>query len=453
MPILKMLKIVTVIGMVLVTAQVGVGIAPSYSTDLETALRTSLFTGYEVLQRPMEQVPVTVSMNLITINSLDIKAQTLSTSRFFQLTWPDNRLEWNTNSSYDNLRFLFTTEKYAWAPKLVIENSVNDLEVFSDVNTLVRLNSAGTARWTPGGVFETSCEADITYYPLDTQTCSIVLTTWSYTSNEITLSFDDDPFILDNFSENGEWELLETSNTSESAGRSKSESYTYDRLYFTMKLRRRPLYHILNTIFPVILMSCLIVFVFKLPPESGERVGMSLTVLLAYAVYLTLITDNIPQTSLSASILSTYLTIILMLSTLSVIFTIVVLDIYFNHDDDEAPPDWLQKFTKIFLVNITCWKGEGCCRKGKVKPSNGSDSRIALVDLDNVKDAKTRINSPSRKVALTDDDRENKNPEDKIFSWKEVALILDRFFMYLFVFLVFTVTLVCLSILAKGGQQ
>ncbi|WAR09727.1 ACHB-like protein [Mya arenaria] len=438
MPILKMLKIVTVIGMVLVTAQVGVGIAPSYSTDLETALRTSLFTGYEVLQRPMEQVPVTVSMNLITINSLDIKAQTLSTSRFFQLTWPDNRLEWNTNSSYDNLRFLFTTEKYAWAPKLqwgdkrlawdlnttysniqfiftseeyawrptiVIENSVNDLEVFSDVNTLVRLNSAGTARWTPGGVFETSCEADITYYPLDTQTCSIVLTTWSYTSNEITLSFDDDPFILDNFSENGEWELLETSNTSESAGRSKSESYTYDRLYFTMKLRRRPLYHILNTIFPVILMSCLIVFVFKLPPESGERVGMSLT--------------------------ATYLTIILMLSTLSVIFTIVVLDIYFNHDDDEAPPDWLQKFTKIFLVNITCWKGEGCCRKGKVKPSNGSDSRIALVDLDNVKDAKTRINSPSRKVALTDDDRENKNPEDKIFSWKEVALILDRFFMKL----------------------
>ncbi|XP_052812727.1 acetylcholine receptor subunit beta-like isoform X2 [Mya arenaria] len=452
MPELKMLKILTVIGFVLVTAQGVGGSAPSYSTDLETELRTALFTGYEVLQRPMEQVKVKVSLNLITVNSLDIKAQTLSTSGFFQLSWPDNRLEWSSNTNYDNVRFIFSTETYTWTPKLVIENSVNDLEVFSDVNTLIRLNSVGAGIWTPGGVFETSCEADITYYPLDTQTCSIILTTWSYTSNEITLSFDDDAFILDNFSENGEWELLETSNTSESAGRSKSESYTYDRLYFTLKLRRRPLYHILNTIFPVILMSCLIVFVFKLPPESGERVGMSLTVLLAYAVYLTLITDNIPQTSLSASILSTYLTIILMLSTLSVIFTIVVLDIYFNHDDDEAPPDWLQKFTKIFLVNITCWKGEACCRQGKVKPSTGSDSRIALVDLDNVNDAKTRINSPSGKVPLTDDENEeNTKPDEKYYSWKEVALILDRFFMYLFVFMVFTVTVVCLSILAIGG--
>ncbi|XP_052812696.1 acetylcholine receptor subunit beta-like isoform X1 [Mya arenaria] len=444
-------------GLVLVTAQVVRGMSPSYSTDLETELRTALFTGYEVLQRPAKQVPVTVSMNLITVNSLDIKAQTLSTSGFFEISWPDDRLVWGSDTNYSNIPFLFSTETYAWTPKVVIENSVNDLEVFSDVNTLIRLNALGTARWTPGGVFETSCEADITYYPLDTQTCSIVLTTWSYTSSEISLSFDDDPFILDNFSENGEWELIETSNTSESAGRSKSESFTYDRLYFTMKLRRRPLYHILNTIFPVILMSCLIVFVFKLPPESGERIGMSLTVLLAYAVYLTLITDNIPQTSLSASVLSTYLTIILMLSTLSVIFTIVVLDIYFNHDDDEAPTDWLQKFTKYFLVKITCWKGGACCRQGKVKPSNVSDSRIALVDLDKVIDDNIDRYSPGRKVALPEDDddndEKNKKPEERHYSWKEVALILDRFFMYLFVFLVVTVTVVCLSILAVGGQQ
>ena len=81
------------------------------------------------------------------------------------------------------------------------------------------------------------------------------------------------------------------------------ESQSFSRLTFTFELRRRPLFHILNTVFPVILMASLTVFVFKLPPESGERIGMSLTVLLAYAVYLTLISDNIPQTSISASIL------------------------------------------------------------------------------------------------------------------------------------------------------
>ena len=48
------------------------------------------------------------------------------------------------------------------------------MDVFSDTNTMIRLISHGTALWTPGGIFETSCEADVTYYPMDTQTCRYV---------------------------------------------------------------------------------------------------------------------------------------------------------------------------------------------------------------------------------------------------------------------------------------
>ena len=66
-------------------------------------------------------------------------------------------------------------------------------------------------------------------------------------------------------------------------------------------------------------MASLTIFVFKLPPELGERIEISLTVLLAYAVYLTLISENIPRMSKSVSILSIYLTFILVLSALSVI--------------------------------------------------------------------------------------------------------------------------------------
>ncbi|XP_052231622.1 acetylcholine receptor subunit beta-like isoform X1 [Dreissena polymorpha] len=413
----------------------------NYSINLETRLRSMLFNGYEPLQRPSENIQVNISLNLITVNNLEIKDQKLSTSGFFQMQWTDSRLEWN--STYGNIRFMFSTETYVWTPKIAIENSVNDLEVFSDENSLIRLISTGKALWTPGGVFETSCDADVTYYPLDTQECSITLTTWAYTSNEITLGFLNTSFMLDNYQENGEWELVGTSSSRESAQRSKEESYTYDRLRFTMKLKRRPLYHILNTIFPVILMSCLIVFVFKLPPESGERVGMSLTVLLAYAVYLTLIADNIPRTSTSASILSSYLTIILMLSTLSVVFTIVVLDIYFNHADDETPPSWLQNLTRHFLVKVTCWKGVTCCSKPKVSP--GGDGEI--LTLNEI----TEKSETKDKWAL--DDERSKVAEGvgiKFFSWKEVALILDRFFMHTFIFLVASSTVICMIILSSA---
>ena len=43
---------------------------PIYSTELESQLRTSLFTGYEVLQRPFQTVVVAVTLNLLNINSL-----------------------------------------------------------------------------------------------------------------------------------------------------------------------------------------------------------------------------------------------------------------------------------------------------------------------------------------------------------------------------------------------
>lgn len=52
---------------------------------------------------------------------------------------------------------------------------VSDISVISDENTLMRINNHGTVSWSPGGIYKTSCEADVTYYPLDTQTCRLIL--------------------------------------------------------------------------------------------------------------------------------------------------------------------------------------------------------------------------------------------------------------------------------------
>ena len=56
---------------------------------------------------------------------------------------------------------------YLYLPLL----SVKEISVISDVKTLMRISSDGIINWTPGGIYETSCAVDVTYYPLDTQTC------------------------------------------------------------------------------------------------------------------------------------------------------------------------------------------------------------------------------------------------------------------------------------------
>lgn len=182
----------------------------------------------------------------------------------------------------------------------ILFSSVTEFSIISDKTNPMRIMS-GNIIWNPAGIYEVSCESDTTYYPLDTQQCSIKVTSWAYTATEVTLTIDDDPVDLSFYSSNGEWDMISTAG--EKSNDKSRGGTTFSALTYTLKLRRRPMFHVLNTLFPVALMAVLIAMVFKLPVDSGEKIGFSLTVLLAYAVYLTMISDNIPSTSVTVCFL------------------------------------------------------------------------------------------------------------------------------------------------------
>jgi len=56
---------------------------------------------------------------------------------------------------------------------------------------------------------------------------------------------------------------------------------------------------------PIVLTSLLVVLVFIVPVESGEKVSYVLTVFLSLAVLLTIVADSLPSTSITTSILGT----------------------------------------------------------------------------------------------------------------------------------------------------
>ncbi|XP_063428227.1 acetylcholine receptor subunit delta-like [Mytilus trossulus] len=302
---------------------------PTYSISLESALRAELFTtnNYEVLQRPEQKVVVRISITILTINDLNIKDQALSISGYLTFTWGDPRLDWsdptNTTQDYGNVDFLFSTEEYVWRPSIIIENSIQDMGVISDKSTPMRITNRGKIVWSPSSIFVVSCESDTTYYPLDTQDCKLKVSSKAYTINEVSLTLVLDPVILDFYSENGEWDLVSASGLE--VRDTPIGQASFSSVDFDIKLRRRPIFHIINTLFPVVLMAILIAMVFKLPVDSGERNGFALTVLLAYAVYLSIISENIPSTSVSVCYLSLYLAFVLFLAAMSVVLTIFVL--------------------------------------------------------------------------------------------------------------------------------
>ena len=66
---------------------------------------------------------------------------------------------------------------------------------------------------------------------------------------------------------------------------------------FRLFLKRKPKFYMINIVAPCILMSILALLVFYLPPDSGEKVSLGITVLLSFSVFLLLIAENVPKTS------------------------------------------------------------------------------------------------------------------------------------------------------------
>jgi hypothetical protein len=70
----------------------------------------------------------------------------------------------------------------------------------------------------------------------------------------------------------------------------------YPDVTFTIHMNRRSLFYIFNLIFPCMLIYVVSMLGFFLPIESGEKVNLEITILLALVVFLMIIGETLPPT-------------------------------------------------------------------------------------------------------------------------------------------------------------
>ncbi|XP_060571171.1 neuronal acetylcholine receptor subunit alpha-6-like [Ruditapes philippinarum] len=265
-----------------------------------------------------------------------------------------------------------------WKPDISLRNTFKSFTGLGASYLNVYVTSNGVVEWRPYQVLESTCSVDITFFPFDTQTCELKFTAWSYSKSHVDLNVGSKGVQLEEYVENSEWELVQTSaretNTEEAA------------VFFTLKLKRRPYFYVLNIIVPVIFLSLLDIFVFVLPVSSGERASYAITVFLSMAVFLTIIADALPQNSMTMSLLSVYLMLMIIVSTFIVILSIAELRLA-TRDVNTQP------ISKSFLFFIKCSHVITCkvCRKSvapstrqvssKEKKRNLPDSRVTWPDI------------------------------------------------------------------------
>ena len=80
---------------------------------------------------------------------------------------------------------------------------------------------------------------------------------------------------------------------------------------FFLRIRRKTLYYMYNIVFPCMMMSTLILLVFCMPPDSGEKIALGVTVILAFSVFMLAIAEQMPETSESIPLIGTIILFIL----------------------------------------------------------------------------------------------------------------------------------------------
>ena len=170
----------------------------------------------------------------------------------------------------------------------------------------VLLNHDGRLHWEPGGIFKTTCDIDIAYFPLDTQHCPILIGAYSYYIDKMNITNASDVISTHDFQQNSEWLIYRTSAEWKLTILDCCPGKGYPHVVFTLHLKRRCKFYLMNIVLPCQMLSVLIMVGFFLPPEAGEKISLGISVLIAFTVFLLMIAETIPRTSLAIPLIGGY---------------------------------------------------------------------------------------------------------------------------------------------------
>ncbi|MGH0174448.1 UNVERIFIED_CONTAM: hypothetical protein FKN15_068055 [Acipenser sinensis] len=405
----------------------------------EERLLKTLFTAYNKLSRPVANISDVVLVRF-----------GLSIAQLIDVEWHDYKLQWNP-LEYENVTSIRIPSELIWRPDIVLYNNADGDFAVTHL-TKAHLFHDGRIKWMPPAIYKSSCSIDVTFFPFDQQNCTMKFGSWTYDKAKIDLiSMANNVDQLD-FWESGEWVIINA------VGTYNIKKYEccveiYPDITYSFIIRRLPLFYTINLIIPCLLISCLTVLVFYLPSECGEKITLCISVLLSLTVFLLLITEIIPSTSLVIPLIGEYLLFTMIFVTLSIIITVFVLNVHHRSPRTHTMPDWVRSHLSFdeprtipkgrsFSVQYTSGESElpqattrcrsrsiqYCCLHEESSQSNGHSSskcsRSPSFQLPHLKEEPFTPNPSQWKCKKVPEAATASDRVSKVFNAKEQHLLL-----------------------------
>ncbi|XP_036012125.1 acetylcholine receptor subunit epsilon isoform X3 [Mus musculus] len=259
----------------------------SQGKNEELSLYHHLFDNYDPecrpVRRPEDTVTITLKVTLTNLISLNEKEETLTTSVWIGIDWHDYRLNYSKDD-FAGVGILRVPSEHVWLPEIVLENNSQTYNA-EEVEFIFAVDDDGN-----------------TINKIDIDTAA--------------------------FTENGEWAIDYCPGMIRRYEGGSTEGPGETDVIYTLIIRRKPLFYVINIIVPCVLISGLVLLAYFLPAQAGgQKCTVSINVLLAQTVFLFLIAQKIPETSLSVPLLGRYLIFVMVVATLIVMNCVIVLNV------------------------------------------------------------------------------------------------------------------------------
>ncbi|PZC86668.1 hypothetical protein B5X24_HaOG206229 [Helicoverpa armigera] len=288
-------------------------------------------------------------MNIQQSLDYNLKNQIMTTNLWVEQSWYDYKLRWEPRE-YGGVHMLHVPSDHIWRPDIVLYNNADgNFEV--TLATKATIYHQGLVEWKPPAIYKSSCEIDVEYFPFDEQTCVLKFGSWTYDGFKVDLRHMDEQagsnvvsvgVDLSEFYMSVEWDILEVP-----AVRNEKFYTCCDEPYlditFNITMRRKTLFYTVNIIIPCMGISFLTVLTFYLPSDSGEKVTLSISILISLHVFFLLVVEIIPPTSLVVPLLGKYLIFAMILVSISICVTVVVLNVHFRSPQTHRMAPWVKR--------------------------------------------------------------------------------------------------------------
>uniref|UniRef100_A0A8C4YXN3 Cholinergic receptor, nicotinic, alpha 3 n=1 Tax=Gadus morhua TaxID=8049 RepID=A0A8C4YXN3_GADMO len=410
-------------------------------SEAEHRLFRKVFEKYNQFIRPVENVsdPVVVQfeVSMSQLVKVDELNQIMKTNLWLRHIWNDYKLRWDPKS-FGGVEFIRVPSSKIWKPDIVLyNNAVGDFQVDEKTKALLRYN--GDVTWIPPAIFKSSCKIDVTYFPFDYQNCTMKFGSWTYDKAKIDLVLIGSTINLKDFWESGEWTIIDAPGYKHDIKYNCCEEI-YPDITYSLYIRRLPLFYTVNMIIPCLLISFLTVLVFYLPSDCGEKITLCISVLLSLTVFLLVITEIIPSTSLVIPLIGEYLLFTMIFVTLSIVITVFVLNVHCRTPKTHTMPGWalvLRSATaspaKAPRYEGKCWHQRGSNLPADCGGGSGGLGSLGALSLVFLSPMSPEVREAIESVQYIAENMRLQNEAQEVNDWKYVAMVIDRIFLWVFV--------------------